>query len=148
LHDHHIVILHSTNNYLIKNWIFFKICYQINVGSYIKCHWCRSQLPSLLPPSSGCPDDGGSKHPWNVSKFLPDYTEQHPRRLSSSYLPPWEPEISLLGVDKDAMMMEATSTPEMSVNYQTTWNNIPEDSQLLQVGVLPFWTFVLSVITI
>jgi hypothetical protein len=24
------------------------------------------------------PDDGGSKHLWNVGKLLPDYTEQHP----------------------------------------------------------------------
>jgi hypothetical protein len=40
------------------------------------------------------PDDGGSKHLWNVGKFLPDYTEQQPRRWSSSYWPPWEPEIS------------------------------------------------------
>jgi hypothetical protein len=40
------------------------------------------------------PNDGGSKHLWNVSKLLPYYKAQHPRRLSSSYLPPWEPEIS------------------------------------------------------
>jgi hypothetical protein len=26
------------------------------------------------------PDDGGSKHLWNVGQFLPDYTAQHPRR--------------------------------------------------------------------
>jgi hypothetical protein len=30
------------------------------------------------------PDDRGSKHLWNVDKRLPDYTEQHPRRQSSS----------------------------------------------------------------
>jgi hypothetical protein len=41
------------------------------------------------------PDNGDSKHLWNVSKFLPDYTAQQPRRQSSSYSPPWEPEISL-----------------------------------------------------
>jgi hypothetical protein len=40
------------------------------------------------------PDDGGSKHIWSVGKLLPDYTAQHPRRQSSSYSPPWEPEIS------------------------------------------------------
>jgi hypothetical protein len=33
------------------------------------------------------------KHLWNVSK-LRDYTAQHPRRQSTSYLRPWEPEIS------------------------------------------------------
>jgi hypothetical protein len=30
------------------------------------------------------PQDGGSKHLWNVGQFLPDYTAQHPRRQSSS----------------------------------------------------------------
>jgi hypothetical protein len=29
--------------------------------------------------------DSGSRHLWNVSQFLPDYTAQHPRRQSSSY---------------------------------------------------------------
>jgi hypothetical protein len=38
----------------------------------------------LLPPSSGHPDDGGSKHLLNVSKLLPDYTAQQPRRWPSS----------------------------------------------------------------
>jgi hypothetical protein len=31
-----------------------------------------------------CPDDGGSKHLWNVGKLLPDYTAQQPRRQPSS----------------------------------------------------------------
>jgi hypothetical protein len=30
------------------------------------------------------PDDGGSKHLWNVGKLLPDYTAQHPRRHTRS----------------------------------------------------------------
>jgi hypothetical protein len=33
----------------------------------------------------------GSKHLWNVGRFLPDYMAQHPRR-QSSYLPSLEPE--------------------------------------------------------
>jgi hypothetical protein len=43
----------------------------------------------LLPPSLGTnrPDDGGSKHLWNVGKLLLDNTAQHPRRKSSSYSP-------------------------------------------------------------
>jgi hypothetical protein len=40
------------------------------------------------------PDDGGSKLLWNVGHLLPDFTVQHPRRQSSSYSLPWEPEIS------------------------------------------------------
>jgi hypothetical protein len=39
-------------------------------------------------------DDGGSKYLWNFGPLLRDSEVQHPRRLSSSYLPPWEPEIS------------------------------------------------------
>jgi hypothetical protein len=40
------------------------------------------------------PNDGGSKHLWNVGLLQRDYTALYPRRLSSSYSPPWEPEIS------------------------------------------------------
>jgi hypothetical protein len=40
------------------------------------------------------PDDGGSEHLWNVSKILPDYTND--TRQSSSYSLPCEPEISLM----------------------------------------------------
>jgi hypothetical protein len=32
------------------------------------------------------------------------------------------------------LMMEAVSTSETSVNYQTTWHNIPEDSCLQLAG--------------
>jgi hypothetical protein len=39
------------------------------------------------------PDDGGSTHLWNVGLLL-DYTALYPRRLSSSYPLPWEPEIA------------------------------------------------------
>jgi hypothetical protein len=31
------------------------------------------------------PDDGGSKHLWNIGKRLPDYKAQQPRRQPSSY---------------------------------------------------------------
>jgi hypothetical protein len=40
------------------------------------------------------PDDGCSTHLWNTGQRLVDYTEQHPRKQSSSYSLPWEPEIS------------------------------------------------------
>jgi hypothetical protein len=49
----------------------------------------------IVCQSGWWPDDGGSKHPCNVGQFLPDYAAQHTRRGSSSYSPPWEPEISL-----------------------------------------------------
>jgi hypothetical protein len=44
------------------------------------------------------PDDGGSKHLWNVGKLLSDYTVLQPRRQPSSYSPPWEPQILLCWV--------------------------------------------------
>jgi hypothetical protein len=34
-------------------------------------------------PFTHRPDDGGSKHLWNVGKLLPDYMAQHPRRQPS-----------------------------------------------------------------
>jgi hypothetical protein len=64
------------------------------------------------------PDDGGSKHLWNVGKLLPDYTALQPRRQPSSYSP-------------IALMMEAVRTSETLVNfYQTTRRYNPEDSNL------------------
>jgi hypothetical protein len=39
-------------------------------------------------------DDGGSKHLRNIIQFLSDYMAQCPRRQSSSYSLPWEPEMS------------------------------------------------------
>jgi hypothetical protein len=47
---------------------------------------------SIIRPH--CPDDGGSKNLWNVSKLLPDYTVQQCRIQPSSYSLPWEPDIS------------------------------------------------------
>jgi hypothetical protein len=41
---------------------------------------------------------------WKVGQFLPDYKTKHPKRQPSSYLPPWEPEISaktLIGYRND-----------------------------------------------
>lgn len=48
-----------------------------------------------LCSSDSChPDDGGNSHFWNIVKRLPDYPSQQPRRPSSLYSPPREPEIS------------------------------------------------------
>jgi hypothetical protein len=49
----------------------------------------------VLKTASDRTDNGGSKHLLNVGQFLRDYTAQHPRRESSSYSPPWQPEILL-----------------------------------------------------
>jgi hypothetical protein len=39
-------------------------------------------------------DEGGSTPLCNVGQLQRDYTALHPRRLYTSYSPPWEPEIS------------------------------------------------------
>jgi hypothetical protein len=40
------------------------------------------------------PDDEGSTNFWNVELLQRDYTSVYHRKLSSPYLPPWEPETS------------------------------------------------------
>jgi hypothetical protein len=50
----------------------------------------------LMTAMSYNPDDGGNKHLWDVGQLLRYYKAQYSRRLSSSYSPPWEPEISIL----------------------------------------------------
>jgi hypothetical protein len=69
--------------------------------SFIRSHITISTLFSVicnlwrwLSSWMLCPDDGGSKHLWNVGQFLPDYAAQQPRRQSSSFSLPWEPETS------------------------------------------------------
>jgi hypothetical protein len=46
--------------------------------------WLSSGLCHVIWMS--LPDDGGSKHLWNVDKLLPDYIAQQPRRQPSSFI--------------------------------------------------------------
>jgi hypothetical protein len=50
-------------------------------------------LCSHVEVDEDSPDDGGSNHFWNIGQLQRDYTALHPRRLWTSYSPPWEPEI-------------------------------------------------------
>jgi hypothetical protein len=44
-------------------------------------------FPARFPCHQGdCPDDGHSKHLWNLSQSLPDYTLHNPREPEISYL--------------------------------------------------------------
>jgi hypothetical protein len=52
-------------------------------------------LTTTIMTMSNDLDYGGSRHHWDVSQYLPDYTAQHPRRQLSSHSPSWVPEISL-----------------------------------------------------
>jgi hypothetical protein len=51
---------------------------------FTEAYWLRHQGDEIIP--------GGSKHLWNVGQYLPDYTA-HPRRQSSSYSSPSEPQL-------------------------------------------------------
>jgi hypothetical protein len=42
-----------------------------------KIHIFQSCFPEIWGDDS---DDGGSKHPWNITKLLTDYKMQQPRR--------------------------------------------------------------------
>jgi hypothetical protein len=44
--------------------------------------------------SGNRPDDGGRTRRWNIGLVQRDYITLYHRRVSSSYSPPWEPEIS------------------------------------------------------
>jgi hypothetical protein len=71
--------------------------YLPNVALNLYC--CANQLGSdMLQEDSGMKMtvfwDVAPCSVWNVLQFLRDYTEQNPRRQSSSYSAPWEPGIS------------------------------------------------------
>jgi hypothetical protein len=52
------------------------IFWVVALCTLVKVYWCFR--------GAGCPDDGGSKHLWNVSELIPDYTAQQPTRQPSS----------------------------------------------------------------
>jgi hypothetical protein len=71
------------------------------------------------------PDDGGSKHQWNIDKSLPDYTAQKLRKELLPWVNFWVDD-SLV-----ALMMEGVQTSETSVNLcQSTRRYKSEDSHL------------------
>jgi hypothetical protein len=55
--------------------------------------WSMFQECVLSPLCSSwthhCHDDGGRKHHWNIGQIIRDRTAHYPRKLSSSYSPPW-----------------------------------------------------------
>jgi hypothetical protein len=61
---------------------------------YFKEAASTSETSVYFKQASWGPDDGGSNHLWNVGIYQWDYTALYTRRLSSSYSPPWEPEMS------------------------------------------------------
>jgi hypothetical protein len=70
------------------------------------------------------PDDGGSKHLWNVGKRLSAYTAQHPRRQTSSYSPSWSLKSHFVAADNmkyDTQNMEAACSSETGLSiYKPT----------------------------
>jgi hypothetical protein len=80
------------------------------------------------------PDDGGSKHLWNIRKLLPDYTAQHSRRQSSSYSPPWEPKISAVSLHTDHWTIYLG--PLIHALYKLLWRLYMDWSIERKVGVI------------
>jgi hypothetical protein len=81
-------------------------------------------------------DDGGSRHPWNIGKRLPDYTAQHPRTQTSSYSPPWELEISpsnnqLHGSQSPLRCNQVMPTCYGTQKFITFWHKSPPLSLIL-----------------
>jgi hypothetical protein len=76
-------------------WINEKTYYNQTETIYVQRKIpCLKKLQLWKWLSSHRPDDGGSKHLWNIGKLLPDYTAQQPTKRPSSYSPPWESQIS------------------------------------------------------
>jgi hypothetical protein len=70
-------------------------------------------------------DDGGSKHPCNVSLCLRDCTNKHPRRQVSSYLPRWEHEIPKFPIEKaDGEEQMVTNNVKKSENVKNYYVNV------------------------
>jgi hypothetical protein len=53
---------------------------------------------SMLPPSSGWSEDGGSMDLWNVGVLLQQYTASRPRRPRLESSSPWKPPISMFNL--------------------------------------------------
>jgi hypothetical protein len=69
--------------YISARKILLKMSVIWNVApcSLVQIDW-HFRGPNCLHHQSNdhCPDDGGSKHPWNRGQLLPDYMAQHLRR--------------------------------------------------------------------
>jgi hypothetical protein len=87
-HQHHVLLLFMLQYFFpLKMTISWDIvpCSVVKIDRCFRDAYCLQR--------QDYPDDGGSKHLWNVSQFPPGYLAQHHRRQSSSYSPPWEREI-------------------------------------------------------
>jgi hypothetical protein len=95
----------KTTDHHTENWYRWLVirAFASHIFAYPRFYFSIMRSVSILSAAtveavvSHHPDDGGSKHLWNVGKLQTDYTAQHPRRQPSSYSSPWEPEISLWG---------------------------------------------------
>jgi hypothetical protein len=85
-------------------WIRYAIFGWINNTHHTLVHFVPQGTSAALVPFIICtettwnllhPDDGSSKHLWNVGKLLTNYMVQQPGRQPSSYSSPYEPKISL-----------------------------------------------------
>jgi hypothetical protein len=89
----------GSSNYEDNSFLGIALCSLVEVDRYFRdVYWLHYQ-------GNERPDDGGSTHLWNVGLLRRDYAALYPIRLSSSYSPSREPEIS--------------HVQNMSVNYKS-----------------------------
>jgi hypothetical protein len=107
-------------------------------------------LCNLVDMDGDHPDDGDSKHLWNTSQYLPDYTVQHPRRQPSSHLKSIQIKLSDMTLPLSRFFNEnfvhsSVFSHILHVPPISTWfnqpNNITEQSELCGVrdNTLPLY---------
>jgi hypothetical protein len=84
---------------------------------------------SIITAMTYHPDDGGSKHLWNVGKFMPHYTAQYHRRQSPSVLQTFAPAhcksqwiINLLS-DPLLLQVLCSGVKELHYTFEEEWTN-------------------------
>jgi hypothetical protein len=100
---HHSLIIPHYTLYSLSHWktVFKKTANKkiplVNFDfapNFVTVYGLGLHLKQVSTPVPFIPDDGGSTHLWNVGRQS-FYTAVHPRRqIWTSYLPPWELEIS------------------------------------------------------
>jgi hypothetical protein len=82
----------SMYSFIVRfHWFSFgfkvSVFWNVAQGSLLEIYCCYRGATYCL---YHCPDDGGSKHLWNIGQLLPDCIAQHSRRQWSLYSSLWE----------------------------------------------------------
>jgi hypothetical protein len=79
---------------IFTSWTVYELKFNLMGCSAVQSRWSWSTLQRCICLHHHHSDNGGSMLLWNVGQLERDYMTLHPRRLQTSYSPPWEPEIS------------------------------------------------------